>query len=97
MKPYRLKHKPTGLYYTPIKGRFEYQSNLSKNGTVYLNKSNALIGVGDTMWISISVKQYENMKDLFDKLGAKKPTWEHVYIMRAKKTDFEIEFLDITE
>lgn len=97
MKPYRLKHKPTGLYYTPVKGRYENQSNLSKKGKVYLNKSNALIGVGDTIVIYVSVKQYESMKDIFDALGIKKCDYNRVYTLRAKKSDFEIEFLDVTE
>lgn len=97
MKPYRLKHKPTGLYYTPVKGRYENQSNLSKNGKVYLNKINALTGVGDTIIIYVSIKQYEKMKDVFDKLGAEKSKWNRVYTLRSKKSDFEVEPLDIDE
>ncbi len=33
MKIYRLKHKPTGLYFKP--SRHGSKSNLSKNGKVY--------------------------------------------------------------
>lgn len=33
MKVYRLKHKPTGLYFKP--SRYGSKSNLSKNGKVY--------------------------------------------------------------
>jgi len=36
MKPYRLKHKPTGLYYQPGK------NNLSKNGKVYFTARHGL-------------------------------------------------------
>lgn len=39
IKPYRLKHLPTGLYYQPHRHR---GSNLSEKGKVYLSKGNAL-------------------------------------------------------
>lgn len=39
MKPYRLKHAPTGLYYQPHKHR---GSHLSKNGKIYQTKTNGL-------------------------------------------------------
>lgn len=39
MKFYKILHKPTGMYYQPVKGRFSYQkTNLSKNGKIYQNK-----------------------------------------------------------
>ena len=38
MKPYRIKHIPTGLYYKPANG----QSNLSKKGKVYLSGNSGL-------------------------------------------------------
>lgn len=38
MKPYRIKHIPTGLYYQPSKGG----SNLSTKGKVYLTGSSGL-------------------------------------------------------
>lgn len=39
IKPYKLKHILTGLYYQPHKHR---GSHLSKNGKIYQTKSNAL-------------------------------------------------------
>jgi len=39
MKPYRLKHKPTGLYFQPCKHR---GSHLSKNGKIYQTASHGL-------------------------------------------------------
>lgn len=38
IKPYRLKHIPTGLYYRPWNGI----SNISENGKVYFNSNNGL-------------------------------------------------------
>jgi hypothetical protein len=38
MKPYRIKHIPTGLYYKPSKGG----SNLSTKGKVYLTANSGL-------------------------------------------------------
>lgn len=39
MKPYRLKHIPTGLYFQPHKHR---GSHLSKKGKIYQTKSNGI-------------------------------------------------------
>lgn len=39
MKPYKLKHKPTGLYFQPIK---QYGSHFSKRGKIYQTKANIL-------------------------------------------------------
>ena len=36
---YKLRHKPTGLFYQPVKGRWaEEKSNLSKRGKIYETK-----------------------------------------------------------
>lgn len=39
VRPYKLKHKPTGLYYQPKKHR---GSHFSKRGKIYQTKSNIL-------------------------------------------------------
>ena len=39
MKPYKLKHTPTGLYYQPKKHR---GANLSERGKIYQTKNNIL-------------------------------------------------------
>lgn len=39
MKPYKLKHVPTGLYYQPKKSG---GSNFSKRGKIYQTKTNIL-------------------------------------------------------
>lgn len=39
MKPYRLKHKPSGLYWQPCKHR---GSHLSRNGKIYQTATNGL-------------------------------------------------------
>lgn len=39
MKFYKIRHMPTGLFYQPVKGRFDAEkTNLSKNGKVYHKK-----------------------------------------------------------
>jgi hypothetical protein len=38
-RPYKLKHKPTGLYYQPISHR---GSHFSKRGKIYQTKTNIL-------------------------------------------------------
>ena len=38
-KPYRIKHKASGLYYQPANNH----SNLSKNGKVYMTNNSPLM------------------------------------------------------
>lgn len=44
MKPYRMKHIPTGYYYQPIKYR---GSNFSTTGKIYTNKNNGVYAATD--------------------------------------------------
>lgn len=101
MELYKLKHKPTGLYYQPVRGRFNRnKTNLSKRGKVYQTQSNALNGVGDTITINVSEKQYDSNKELFNSLGIYDSNERYYgsyhdpeYILRCKKSDFEIEYI----
>lgn len=98
---YKLKHKPTGLYYQPVRGRWSGQkTNLSKKGKIYQSSQNGLMGTGDTIIINISEKQYNTNKELFDSLGiydANKRYYtsyhDPEYMLRCKKTEFEKEYI----
>lgn len=62
MKPYRLKHKPSGLYYQPTtKGG----NNLGKNGKVYLTGVNGLSAVSDPILVVVKGNSiaYNKTKD----------------------------------
>lgn len=87
MKPYRIKHKPTGLYYQPtING-----NNLSKTGKVYLTKNNVLNGKDTFVYISLNEqgRLYKEYKKYFPTL---KP--DPLYMTgRVDKTEFEKEEL----
>lgn len=50
MKPYRLKHIPTGLYFQPTNN----WNNLSKKGKIYTGNLNGLAGYQDTIALSIN-------------------------------------------
>jgi len=53
-KLYKLKHSPTGLFFTPSKG----SGNLSKTGKIYINR------VPDLKWVeTIRVKFYNDKID----------------------------------
>ena len=88
MKPHRIKHNPTGLYYKP----YGNTSNLSKTGKVYLNNTNPLnLNRGrDNIFIPINynspvLKKYlENLPEL----SLQKPK------KKIPKSKFEIEFLE---
>lgn len=93
MKVYRLKHKPTGLYYQPVRGKYGNQTNLSKRGKVYQTTQNALIGNGDTIIISINEKQYNTQKEIFDAMDIRDGYSNNYKIIRACKSDFEKEYI----
>ena len=58
---YRLKHKPTGLFFKTVSGRFKGQkSNLSKNGKIYLSKPSAK-KIGYSRLINVSDKQVDDL------------------------------------
>lgn len=87
MKPYRIKHKASGLYYQPtVNG-----NNLSKTGKVYLTKNNVLNGTDTFVYISLGEqgRLYKEYRKFFPTL---KP--DHRYLIgRVLKTEFEIEEL----
>ena len=87
MKPYRIKHKPTGLYYQPtING-----NNLSKTGKVYLTNNSVLKGTDTFIFISLNEegRLYKKFEKYFPTL---KP--DHLYMTgRVSKTEFEKEEL----
>lgn len=86
MKPYRIKHKASGLYYQPtVNG-----SNLSKTGKVYLTKNNALNGTDPFVWISLNERGR-----IYKEYGKFFPTLKPDLYMtgRVPKTEFEIKEL----
>jgi hypothetical protein len=70
MKPYKVKHKPTGLYYQPHKHR---GSHLSKSGKIYQTNTNG-VESGNyghktfTVWCEKNSIIYKLTKDIL--------TWE---------------------
>lgn len=101
MELYRLKHKPTGLYYQPVRGRWRSKkTNLSKKGKIYQSGKNALMGNYNTITINISAKQYKENKEVFDSLGIYDSNRSHFssyhdpeYMLRCLKSDFEKEYI----
>lgn len=68
--PYRIKHKPTGLYLKPVTGDWSSKTNFSKGGKVYLNSTNMIsyeLNHGySSICLYVSEKQYNKFKDIFD-------------------------------
>jgi len=68
MKPYKMKHIPTGLYYQPHKHR---GSNLSKNGKIYQTASNG-VSTGNyghktfTVWCEKDSQIHKKTQDVLD-------------------------------
>lgn len=80
--PYRLKHIPTGLYFTPISGG----TNLSKKGKIYTDNRNAL--KGKTINIAISNKYLKYLKDDIEVKNI-----ESTNFFVANVSDFEKEYI----
>lgn len=102
MEIYKLKHKPTGLYYQPARGRWSGQkTNLSKKGKIYQSGINGLMGKSDTITINVSNRQYKENKEIFDSLGIYDINERYCYgscrtpeyMLRCKKSDFEKEYI----
>lgn len=62
-KPYRIKHKASGLYYQPARNH----SNLSKNGKVYMTNNSPLMINNSYDYIDISVRKGTKIHDILEK------------------------------
>lgn len=91
MDVYRMKHKPTGLYYTPSKG----SGNLSKSGKLYVRKPD--IEWGLTLRIkfhSFRDKPAGHHKVMMECFGIE---WGNGFVdeyVRTCKSDWEIEIVE---
>ena len=63
VKPYRIKHKASCLYYQPARNH----SNLSKNGKVYMTNNSPLLINDGYDYISISVRKGTKIHDILEK------------------------------
>lgn len=92
MKPYRVKHIKSGLYYQPVtKGG----NNLGPTGKVYMTKVNGLSDATNGE-ICIAVKKdsraYKHTKDM---INWKTRTYQsNVVYCWVPVTEFEIEYLN---
>ena len=87
MKPYRIKHKASGLYYQPMSN----ENNLSKTGKVYLTKNNVLNGTDTYVYISLN-----EQGKIYKEYGKFFPTLKPYHVDmtgRVPKEEFEKEEL----
>lgn len=84
MEFYRIKHKPTGLYYKPGK------HNLSKKGKVYTGGGNILTLYKDSDTIPVAVKEPGYYDQFYPGLRVRNT---ELYYM--PKTDFVIEPINV--
>lgn len=63
VKPYRIKHKTSGLYYQPAINH----SNLSKKGKVYMTNNSPLMSNNSYDYITISVRKGTKVHDILEK------------------------------
>lgn len=91
MIPYRVKHKPTGLYYQPVRHR---GSHLSKKGKVYLGKSNGIFSDGSNIIRVVCQKDSVIYKSTKDKLIWLDRKWAYNGLYADTSIeDWEIEFI----
>lgn len=91
-KPYRIKHKASGLYYQPANNH----SNLSKKGKVYMTNNSPLMINNSYDYIAISVRKGTKVHDILEKEMPLKGVDEYfgkaVYYC-VPKSEFEKEIL----
>lgn len=91
-KPYRIKHKASGLYYQPASNH----NNLTKNGKVYMTNNSLLMLNNSYDYISISVRKGTKVHNILEKLmplkGVEEFFGKAVYY-RVPKSEFEKEEL----
>lgn len=91
-KPYRIKHKASGLYYQPAINH----SNLSKKGKVYMT-NNSLLMINDSYdYIAISVRKGTKVHDILEKempLKGVERSYGAEVCYRVPKSEFEKENL----
>lgn len=61
-RPYRIKHKASGLYYKPSINHI----NLSKNGKVYMTNNSPLLANDGYDYIPISVKKGTKIHNILE-------------------------------
>ena len=92
VKPYRIKHKASGLYYQPASNH----NNLTKNGKVYMTNNSLLMLNNSYDYISISVRKGTKVHNILEKLmplkGVEGFFGKAVYY-RVPKSEFEKEVL----
>lgn len=91
-KPYRIKHKASGLYYQPSRNH----SNLSKIGKVYMTNNSPLLINNGYDYISVSVRKgtkvHNNLEKEMPLKGVDEFFGMAVYY-RVPKSEFEKEEL----
>lgn len=91
-KPYRIKHKASGLYYQPTVNH----SNLSKKGKVYMTNNSLLMLNNSYDYIAISVRKGTKIHDILEKempLKGVEVFYGTAVCYRVPKSEFEKEEL----
>ncbi len=89
VKPYRIKHKASGLYYQPASNH----SNLSKNGKVYMTNNSPLMLNNSYDYIVISVRKGNNILEKEMPLKGVEEFFGKAVCYRVPKSEFEKEEL----
>lgn len=91
MKPHKLKHIPTGLYYKP----FGCNSNLSTRGKIYAANTNPLKLNRGTDYIRVSIRKNSAiLKKFLEELPELTLSKDGMqYNGKISKSKFEIEFI----
>lgn len=92
VKPYRIKHKASGLYYQPTRNH----CNLGKNGKVYMANNSPLLANYGYDYISISVRKGTKVHNILEKempLKGVEDFYGKAVYYRVPKSEFEKEEL----
>ena len=92
-RPYRIKHKASGLYYQPSRNH----CNLGKNGKVYMTNNSPLLANDGYDYIQIDVraetKIHKILAELLPNQGKVRSFYGFSVHYRVPKSEFEKEEL----
>lgn len=91
-KPYRIRHKASGLYYQPAINH----SNLSKKGKVYMTNNSLLMLNNSYDYIAISVRKGTKVHNILEKsmpLKGVESFYGTAVWYKVPKSEFEKEVL----
>lgn len=94
MNAYRLKHKPTGLYFKPNRGT----GNLSEKGKLYVSRIPSMEWVDRiSLYVYPYKKNFSKVETLVVEFFGSPPANSYSWWVKTPRSDWEIETMGLIE